>query len=333
MVDTHDLVLFFTNRGRVYSLNCYNIPKEEARTTKGKALINLITSMQANERVQAVLTVKEVTKDGFLVIATKKGEAKRMPSASLHTIRPSGLIFMDLEPGDEVVAVRPAGESDEVFIVTQKGQAVRFPVKSLPERRTRQSGGVRGIRLQPNDVVVSMDVALADGRVLVISERGYGKFTLMSDFLSKKGRGGKGVMAQRVNDKTGNVVAAVIVRQCKEILAISSKNKIIRTPVDDIRSKIRPMGRTAQGVRVMDLDDNAVVVSVDCWEGAEEENDQKNEPTPPTQTKNQQEMEITTGVEATNGHVAAANLQVDGDEVATEDPGEDDEEDTVDEEE
>ncbi len=328
VVNTHDLVLFFTNRGRVYSLNCYNIPKEETRTTKGKALINLITSMQANERVQAVMTVKEVARDGSLVIATRKGEAKRMPSAYFQTIRSSGLICMDLEPGDEVVAVRPAGESDEVFMVTQKGRAVRFPVASL-RQRSRQAGGVRGIKLvQPNDVVVSMDVALATGKVLVVSERGYGKFTPMSSFTSH-GRGTQGVMAQRITDKTGDVMAAVIVRQCEELLAISSQNKIIRTPVDTIRS----MSRLTQGVRVMDLDDNAVVVSVDCWEAAEDENGEMDKPTPPTQAKNQIEMEITTGVEATNGHVAAANLQVDGDEVATEEPGEDDEEDAVEEEE
>ena len=328
VVNTHDLVLFFTNRGRVYSLNCYNIPKEEARTTKGKALINLITSMQANERVQAVMTVKEVARDGSLVIATKKGEAKRMPSAYFQTIRSSGLICMDLEPGDEVVAVRPAGESDEVFMVTQKGRAVRFPVATL-RQRSRQAGGVRGIKLvQPDDVVVSMDVALATGKVLVVSERGYGKFTPMSSFTSH-GRGTQGVMAQRITDKTGDVMAAVIVRQCEELLAISSQNKIIRTPVDTIRS----MSRLTQGVRVMDLDDNAVVVSVDCWEAVEEEDDQTNEPTPPAQAKNQIEMEIAPGVEATNGHVAAANLQVDGDEAATEEPGEDDEEDAVDEEE
>ena len=136
-------------------------------------------------------------------------------------------------------------------------------------------------------------------------------------------------MAQRITDKTGDVMAAVIVRQCEELLAISSQNKIIRTPVDTIRS----MSRLTQGVRVMDLDDNAVVVSVDCWEAVEEEDDQTNEPTSPAQAKNQIEMEIAPGVEATNGHVAAANLQVDGDEVATEEPGEDDEEDAVDEEE
>ena len=328
VVNTHDLVLFFTNRGRVYSLNCYNIPKEETRTTKGKALINLITSMQANERVQAVMTVKEVARDGSLVIATKKGEAKRMPSAYFQTIRSSGLICMDLEPGDEVVAVRPAGESDEVFMVTQKGRAVRFPVTSL-RQRSRQAGGVRGIKLvQPNDVVISMDVALATGKVLVVSERGYGKFTPMSSFTSH-GRGTQGVMAQRITDKTGDVMAAVIVRQCEELLAISSQNKIIRTPVDTIRS----MSRLTQGVRVMDLDDKAVVVSVDCWEAAEEEDDQMKEPTPPAQAKNQIEMEIAPGVEATNGHVAAANLQVDGDEAATEEPGEDDEEDAAAEEE
>ena len=276
VVNTHDLVLFFTNRGRVYSLNCYNIPKEETRTTKGKALINLITSMQANERVQAVMTVKEVARDGSLVIATRKGEAKRMPSAYFQTIRSSGLICMDLEPGDEVVAVRPAGESDEVFMVTQKGRAVRFPVASL-RQRSRQAGGVRGIKLvQPNDVVVSMDVALATGKVLVVSERGYGKFTPMSSFTSH-GRGTQGVMAQRITDKTGDVMAAVIVRQCEELLAISSQNKIIRTPVDTIRS----MSRLTQGVRVMDLDDNAVVVSVDCWEAAEDENGEMDKPTPP----------------------------------------------------
>ena len=316
---THDLVLLFTNRGKVYSLNCYNIPKEESRSTKGKALINLITAMQANERVQAVMTVKEVSRDGSLVIATSKGEAKRMPSSSFQTIRASGLICMDLEPGDEVVAVRPATESDEVFMVTQKGRAVRFPVATL-RQRSRQAGGVRGIRLQPNDSVVSMDVALPTGKVLVVSERGYGKFTPMSSFPSR-GRGAMGVMAQRITDKTGNVMAAVIVRECEELLAISSKNKIIRTPVNTIRS----MGRQTQGVRVMVMDDNAVVVSVDCWEQVEEEEeDGTAAPSAAQNNTNQMELDVAAGLETTNGHVATDELDSEVDE-EEEDEAEDEE--------
>ncbi len=269
VVDTHDTLLFFTNRGRVYPLKAYQIPGDTSRTSRGTLLVNLIP-IARNEQVQAMLPVKNARDSAMLLLATRMGEIKALKEGELTNIRPSGLIVMDLEDGDELVGVAQAGDSDEVVLVTEKGQAIIFqfrncedPRKNLTPR-SRSAGGVKGVRLLADDKVVGMAPVTADGHLLVVSQRGYGKSTPLKNY-PRHGRAGQGVRTFKVTDKTGPVAASRVVtdNEGQEVFIISAKAQVVRINLEDVRVT---NSRYTQGVIVWrDREADDYVASVACF--------------------------------------------------------------------
>lgn len=244
VADTHDTLLFFTNRGRVYSLRCFEIPIDASRTTRGTPAVNLL-SIAEGEQVNAVLATSAKRPDEFIMLATRKGEIKRMNYSSVSSIRSNGLITMDLEPGDELVSVRGAREGDEVVMVTGMGMAARFPIANV-RQSSRYAGGVRGIRLDPDDKVVSMDVVIPGAQLFVVSLKGFGKLTPIQAY-RRTARGAKGVKTLKITDKTGPVAAAHLVLDATEVMLVSEQGIIERLAL----SEVRVTGRIAQGVWIM----------------------------------------------------------------------------------
>ena len=246
VADTHDTLLFFTNKGRAYTKKCYDIHPDDTRSTRGMPLQNLLSlSIEDGERVNAVVVTPSLKQEGFILLATRMGEIKRMNFSSLSSIRSNGLIAMDLEPEDEVVSAWQAGEEDEVVMVTEMGMAARFPIANV-RVSSRYSGGVRGIRLDPGDRVVSMDVVIPGAQLLVLSRNGFGKLTPIQAY-RRTARGAKGVKTFRITDKTGQVAAAHVVLDATEVMLVSEKGTIERVLLSEIRVK----GRITQGVMIM----------------------------------------------------------------------------------
>ena len=197
-------------------------------------------------------------------MAPSLGEVKKTAVERFASVRSSGLIAVDLEEGDELVAACLALGQDDVLLVTKKGQAIRFAVSNL-RATSRTSGGVRGIRLGPGDQVMAMDVIYPDAFLLVITTGGFGKLTLVSDY-PRQHRAGSGVRTFRTTEKTGDVAAAKLVLPSEELMIISANGIVIRTPVSekDPRQGITVQGRSTQGVRLMRLDEGDEVVSIAC---------------------------------------------------------------------
>lgn len=257
VVSTHHSLLFFTDRGRVFHLKCYEIPRESSRVAKGIPIVNLI-SMDVKEKVTEVLSVPSFTPDRYLVVATRKGEVKKTSLAEFSSVRASGLIAMDLEQGDDLMSARIAEAGDQVILVTERGQSIKFAVSEL-RLASRTSGGVRGIRLTSGDSVVGMEVVDPNACLFVISAKGFGKRTLLKVYPSQK-RGGSGVRTFKVVAKTGKVVASRLVYPSQELMLISSKGIIIRTSIDGIPVQ----GRDTQGVTVMRVEPGDSVASIGC---------------------------------------------------------------------
>jgi len=265
VVDTHDNLLFFTNRGKVFRLKCYEIPSDSSRTAKGMAIINLFPLVES-EWVTAVVSVTDFKPDTYLLMATSHGEIKKTPLDNFISVRSSGLIAMDLEEGDELVSASLATDQDDVILVTQKAQSIRFAVSSL-RATSRTSGGVCGIRLLPGDRVASMDVILPDAYLLVVTTEGFGKLTPVANY-PRQHRAGSGVRTFRLTEKTGEIAAARLVSQSQQVMIISAGGIIITTPVKekDPRQGITVLGRSTQGVRLMRLDPGDKVVAIACFE-------------------------------------------------------------------
>ncbi|MDD5082465.1 MAG: DNA gyrase subunit A [Dehalococcoidales bacterium] len=264
VADTHDNLLFFSNRGRVFMIKCYEVPSDTSRVAKGLAVINLFPVAE-NERITAMLAVKDFKPEDYLLMATYRGEVKKTPANNFVSVRSSGLIAMDLEERDELVAVGLATDQDDVILVTQKGQSIRFAVSSL-RATSRTSGGVCGIRLTAEDRVVSMDVASLDAFLLVVTTEGFGKLTPIKDYPHQH-RAGSGVRTFTVTDKTGPVAAARMVTQSQQLILISAVGIVTRTPVKekDPTKGITVQGRRTQGVRVMRLGHDDKVVAVTAF--------------------------------------------------------------------
>ena len=246
VADTHDTLMFFTNRGKAYSLRCFEIPPDTTRTTRGTPAVNLL-SVSEGERINAVVVKTGIGEEGYILLATRMGEIKRMEFSALANIRSNGLIAMDIEDGDEVVSAWQAGEGDEVVMVSEMGMAARFPISDI-RVSSRKSGGVRGMRLDPGDQVVSMDVVIPGAQLLVLSRNGFGKMTPIQAY-RRTGRGVKGVKTLKVTDKTGPVAVAHLVVDVTEVLLVSEKGTIERV----LLSEISVQGRTTQGVTIMRL--------------------------------------------------------------------------------
>jgi len=265
VADTHDSLLFFTNTGRVFRIKCYEIPAGSSRTARGLAVINLLPIVE-NERVTDIVPVTEFKPDTYLLLATRQGEIKKTSSDQFIVVRSSGLIAMDVEKGDELVEARLANDKDDVMIITQKGQSIRFAVSGL-RASLRTSGGVCGIRLTSDDQVIGMEVADPKGFLLVVTTNGYGKLTPVSQYPRQK-RAGSGVRTFKLAEKTGKVAAAKLTTLTQQVMIISADGIVIRTPTKekDPTKGITTQGRSTQGVRLMRLGEGDSVVALTCFE-------------------------------------------------------------------
>lgn len=264
---SHDYLLFFTNKGRVFRLKAYEVPAASL-AAKGVAAVNLL-QMQPEEKITSIIRhEKDAKDDGYLFMATTKGTIKKTPLKDYANIRTNGLIAIKLDEGDELRWIQKTTGEHDVIISTSAGQAIRFSEKDA-RPMGRAARGVRGVRLRPNDRVVGMDIVADDGRtLLVISENGYGKATKVANFQSHK-RGGVGIKAAVVTAKTGPIVAVrTLEENASEVLMISSKGQAIRVGLKDIPT----LGRTTQGVRIMRMSEGDKVASLGLMpEQAEEE--------------------------------------------------------------
>ncbi len=269
---THDWLLLFTNKGRVFRLKAYEVPASSL-TAKGVAVVNLV-QLQPEETVTSMVRVDKAHDDqGFMFMTTVQGVVKKTPISDYSNIRTSGLIAIKLDDGDELRWIHLTSGNDEVVISTAFGQAIRFNEKDA-RSMGRSARGVRGIRLRPGDKVVGADLAVEDRQILVLSQKGYGKLTKVTNFPTHK-RGGVGIKAGIVNSKTGQLI---IVRSLgvdtKEVLIISSKGQSIRLGIKDIPT----LGRTTQGVRIMRLAQDDTVATLGLVGDSEtpelEENDE-----------------------------------------------------------
>ena len=250
----HAHLLFFSNRGRVYKVRAADIPERE-RTAKGVPIVNLLP-LQAGETIQAIIDTREFPGERFLFFITKSGQVKKTAFDAYNSSRRDGLIALNLKGEDELVRVIETSGDDDIFIVSRSGQVIRFSENEVrPMGRT--AAGVRGMRLKAGDEVVSADPGRGDDALLIVSSAGYAKRTQIVHF-PRKGRGTQGVIGVKINEKKGKVVAAFMVGLEDEIVAIASNGVTIRTEVKQISSQ----GRAATGVRLMNVDDGAVVASV-----------------------------------------------------------------------
>lgn len=246
VVSTHDEIFFFTNQGRLYTLNAYNIP-EGGRTSRGQAIVNLL-QLEPDEIIEAMFPKNNLLSEGKqFVMMTKNGTLKKTETSNFKNVRANGIRAITLADDDELVAVRIAKKNDEILIVTKKGMSVRT---SLSEVRSvgRSAMGVKGITLDVDDTVIDMDVVKEHPYMLVISENGFGKKTLIEHYGVQK-RGGKGLKTYKVTKKTGNIVAAMLVEKGDEVLLMSQNNDLIRLEV----AKISTLGRATQGVKLKDV--------------------------------------------------------------------------------
>jgi DNA gyrase subunit A len=250
----HAYLLFFSNRGRVYKLRAVDIPERE-RTAKGIPIVNLLP-LQAGETIQAIIDTREFPGERYLFFVTKSGQVKKTAFDAYHTSRRDGLIALNLKGDDELVRVMETSGDDDIFIVSRSGQVIRFTETEVrPMGRT--AAGVRGMKLKAGDAVVSADPGRGDDALLIVSDAGYAKRTQIVQF-PRKGRGTQGVIGIKVSEKKGKVVAAFMVGLDDEVVAIASNGVTIRTEVRQISSQ----GRSATGVRLMNLDGGAYVASV-----------------------------------------------------------------------
>lgn len=262
VASTHHDVLFFTNRGRVFQTKAHELP-DAGRSARGMPLINFIR-VSPDETVTAALPVSDFGRGGFFLMVTRQGDVKRVKLEEFSSVRASGLIAMQLDQGDELVAVCCTRGNQDVLLVSRKGQAIRFNENEV-RASSRASGGVRGMRLAAGDVVVAADVVEPGAELLVVNERGFAKRTDLAEF-STHGRGGGGVKAVTLSSKNGPVTTARIVRPHDEVMVISAEGTVLRTPVEGI-SKV---GREGQGVILMNLDKGDRVAAVAILNGASE---------------------------------------------------------------
>jgi DNA gyrase subunit A len=243
---SHDYLLFFSNRGKVYRSKVYELP-EAQRTAKGRALVNILP-LAEGERIQAVLSTRDFTETQFLVFATRRGTVKKTELAAYNTpIKADGIIAINIREGDELIGVRLTSGDDDVLLTSRRGQTVRFD-ENEARAMGRATGGVIGMKLRKGDEVIAIDVADDTADLLVVTENGYGKRTRVADY-PRKGRGTMGVLTIRLVEARGAIVGALVVGPRQEILVITESGTVQRTPVDGISQ----MGRATQGVIVQRL--------------------------------------------------------------------------------
>ena len=254
MTNTHYYIMFFTNKGRVYRMKGYQIP-EASRTSRGVAIINLL-QLQPDEKITAMIPIKEYNHGDYLVMATKKGLVKKTPIEEYSNVRKTGLAAITLREDDELIEVKITNNDFDVFMITKQGLCIRFNEKDV--RATgRTSMGVRGMNLSDNDEVVAMQLDIQGKEMLIVSEKGMGKRTDLTEFTAQN-RGGKGVKCYKITEKTGNVVGAKAVTEDDEIMIINTDGIIIRMECKDISV----YGRITSGVKLINLKENEEVASI-----------------------------------------------------------------------
>jgi DNA gyrase subunit A len=265
--NTHDFLLFFTNRGRIFRLKAYEVPAASL-ATRGVAAVNLL-QLQPEEKITSIIShAKGASDEGYLFMTTTKGTIKKTPLKDYANIRTNGLIAIKLDEGDELKWIKKTSGDTDVIISTSAGQTIRFNEKDA-RPMGRSARGVRGVRLRPNDQVVGMDIVDDDRKLLVISENGFGKATKVSNFPSHK-RGGVGIKAAVVTAKTGPIIAVhTLEPNASEVLLISTGGQAIRVGLKDIPT----LGRTTQGVRIMRMGEGDKVASLGLM--PEQENDKE----------------------------------------------------------
>lgn len=255
MTSTHDYIMFFTNHGKAFWLKGYKIP-EGGRHSKGKAIVNLLPRLDKDEIVQTAIPIHEFDDDHFLVFSTRKGLIKKTVLSAYQNVRVNGIRAVKLEDDDELVGTRLSDGSQTIMLATAHGQACRFDETEV-RPMGRVTRGVIGVRLNPDDYVVSMAIVGEDGDLLTITENGYGKRTPISEY-RKTHRGGKGVRTIITNERNGRVIFVRELTDEDEIMLTSREGMVVRVPVRDIRLQ----GRNTMGVRVMRLNKGDSVVSV-----------------------------------------------------------------------
>ena len=254
MTTTHNIVLFFTNKGRVYKLKAYEIP-EAGRTARGTAIVNLLT-LQAGEKISAIVPVDGIKDNEYLFMATKQGIVKKTYCKEYANIRKTGIQAITLRDNDELIEVKATDSTKEIFLVTKYGYCIRF--KETDVRPTGRSAmGVIGMNILEGDEVVGMQLNTQGDTLLIVSENGLGKRTLIEEF-NLQNRGGKGVKCYKINEKSGNVIGVKAVSNTREIMLITTEGIIIRMEVAGIST----LGRITSGVKLINLDDGVKVAKV-----------------------------------------------------------------------
>lgn len=271
---THAPILFFTNMGRVYKIKCYAIP-EAGRAAKGIPIVNLL-QLQGGEKVTATIPLPwHLEEECYLVMATRDGVIKKTPMSEFDNIRKGGLIALNLREGDELMSVELSNGDDEFIIATKKGKAVRFDERDV-RAMGRTATGVRAITLEGGDTAVDMVKVVPDATVLTVTEKGMGKRTEAEQYPMHR-RGGKGVLAMMLTDKTGDLTCLKMVKGDEDLMLIRDDGTIMRMPV----SQVNVIGRNTQGVRLMRVDEGTKVVSIAVAPHSEEEDEAEDEAVTP----------------------------------------------------
>ena len=263
VASTHDNMLFFTNRGRMYRLKGYQIP-ESSRQAKGSAIVNILP-VEKDEKVTALIALREFEDDKYLLMCTRNGVIKKTAVSDYDTSRKGGIIGISLDEGDELIKVELTNGENEVIVGTYNGMAIRFNEKDV-RSMGRVTRGVKAITLRENDYIIGMCLATEDTQLLAVTENGYGKRTELSEYRVQN-RGGVGIKTYKCSDVTGNVIGIRSVKDGEDIIMITSEGIIIRIPA----SGISTIGRSTKGVRLMRLNEGVKVVSMGVTEHEEEE--------------------------------------------------------------
>lgn len=254
MTNTHQYIMFFTSTGRCYRMKGYEIP-ESGRTSRGTAIINLL-QLQPDEKITAMIPIKDYTDGQYLFMATKKGLVKKTPLQEYANVRKTGLAAITLREDDELIEVKVTDNTKDIIMVTKYGQCIRFHETDV--RSTgRTSMGVRGMNLSDRDEIVGMQLDIQGEYLLIVSQKGMGKLTAMEEFTAQN-RGGKGVKCYKITEKTGNVVGVKAVDRDNEIMIINTDGIIIRMECEGISV----LGRVTSGVKLINLKDNGEVASI-----------------------------------------------------------------------
>lgn len=250
IADTHDYLLFFTDQGRVFASRVFELPADQSRNSRGTPVQNLGFNMEPREEVQAVVAVSSYLEDTYLVMATKHGQVKRMHLPLLRNMNRSGLRCFNLKGDDGLIGAVLADDTEDVILVSKEGMSIRFKSSEVRARQ-RASGGMKGMTVQGKDEIVSMNVVDDEGYLLIVSQKGYGKLSLLRHYTQQR-RGGKGLITLKVTPKTGNVADSAVVSEdirtdsTGMLVLVSEKAQVIRTNLGEIRST----GRIAQGVKI-----------------------------------------------------------------------------------